>query len=201
MAADTGSSTVIAGAIIMIALIGGIAFVFLLLVFIMSRFRTASLNRAIHKLIEDPKNDCLRATPRDLGRIYNAAAEIWERRARMIPIPELRRLPDGWIHAPDEKVINVRDEIAKSALRVCELAAQNGDRFVRAKWQTVAQLLDCLLREGVCALSRDTAERYLRYYDAARFESPKARFTQEAWDDFEGVFSQICAEITARPRG
>jgi hypothetical protein len=39
----------------------------------------------------------------------------------MSSIPELQRLPDSWIRTSTHRVINGRDEIAKSVFRICEL--------------------------------------------------------------------------------
>jgi hypothetical protein len=70
MSPESGFSIVSASAIVMIAVIGDIDFVFLFLACIMTRFRWSSLNKAIRKPIDNPKNDGRRVTHVEIGRMH-----------------------------------------------------------------------------------------------------------------------------------
>jgi hypothetical protein len=200
MAIDDGSSSVIASTVVMVAIIASIAFVFLILVFVMIKVRRVALNKAIRALLDDTKNDRLRVDAHDLGRIYETAKETWNRRADLIPVPELRRLPDGWMHNDqDDTPFDIRLEVAKSAARVCAAALRIDERFRRRRPQTVRQLLMLLLERGDAAVERDTIDAYLRSYEKARFASAiDERWTPDQFREFRTVFQQLMNQISRR---
>jgi hypothetical protein len=193
-----GTSASVSGIIIVIAILAVIGFVFFLLVFIMSQMRRLSLNRAVKKLIAAEGNDTLRVTQKDLKKMYQLIKETWDRRADIFPIPEVNRLPSGWLRTDDGRLINVRDEIVASFNKICDRATKVSLQFARLPHQTVGQFFTVLLKKRVGTLKPQTCEAYLECYNLARYGSPNINFDQAEYSQFVQIFSTILEQILPR---
>jgi hypothetical protein len=190
-----GSSASVSGMIIVIAILAVIGFVFFLLVFIMSQVRRLSLNRAVKKLIASEGNDTLRVSQKDLKKMYPLIQTTWNRRADIFPIPEVGRLPAGWLH-DDGRRINIRDEIVSSFDKICQGVSLP---YARLPHQTVSQFFNVLLqrRRGTHSFKPDTQiyDAYLRLYHLARYGPANVQFDANQYHQFKGVFNQILGQI------
>jgi hypothetical protein len=95
----------------------------------------------------------------------------------------------------DDRVINIRDEIATSQRKICELAEALNPRYKRTQSQTIPQLLDLLLRKKAGTLTRMDSDRYLGFYNAARFASPNQRFEPLDYANFLLAFNRVVAAL------
>jgi hypothetical protein len=182
----------------MFAILAFIAFVFLLLVFIMIQVRRVGLSKAVKKLTDTEKNDHLRVTEQDLKKMYPRIKEIWDRRADRFPIPEVGRIPAGWMRTENGRAINIRDEIVDSFNAITQRASAVGLQFARLPHQTVTQLFNVLLKRKVGTLKRETCTRYMGYYNLARYGAPSVKFDQAQYSQFLQVFQTLLDQILPR---
>ena len=188
---DQANTIVVMSAILTVAIVAAIAFIFLLLIFAMIQIRRVAMNREIFKFIDNEKNDKLRASKKDLGKMYELCKAMWDKRAELVPIPEPARLPEGWIMSAEGKPIHIRTEIARSAERVLSAAAEVDPKFQRKSDQTVRQLLSKMLRKKVGTMKLDDCERYLSVYETARFGSNHLAFKQDDFEQFQAILQKV----------
>lgn len=191
-------STVIVSAIVLIAIVAIIAFIFLLFVFLMTTIRRKSLNNAIKKLLDDDKNDKLQVSEKRFGKMYQSIKKTWDRRAETQPIPELNRLQPGWIHLQDNKIVYIRDEIIQSTKIIEEAAKSINADLARKPSMTMPQYLNFLVKKGVGTLTKEKCEKYLSFYNPAKFGAPNINYTVEDYSFFSDQLNKIVNAITKR---
>jgi hypothetical protein len=148
---------------------------------------------AVAAVLDATNNSQLPTTPSHLGGLHDAAKATWDRRANTFPIPEPRRLPDGWIHDEEDKPVAPRVEIAKWAQQICRAAADANEKYNLGKRQTVRQVLNMLREDS--RVDRRICDAYLGFDETARYSSPDHRFTPEQYEQFRAVFRQLQQQI------
>lgn len=191
-------STVIVSAIVLIAIVAIIAFIFLLFVFLMTTIRRKSLNSAIKKLLDDDKNDKLQVSEKRFGKMYQTIKKTWDRRAETQPIPEKNRLQPGWIRLENGKIVYIRDEIIQSTKVIEDAAKSINSDLARKPSMTMSQYLNFLLSRRVGRLTKDKCDRYLSFYNPAKFGPPNTSYEPNDYSIFADELNKIVDAITMR---
>lgn len=190
-------STVIVSAIVLIAIVAIIAFIFLLFVFLMTTIRRKSLNNSIKKLLDDDKNDKLQVSEKRFGKMYQSIKKTWDKRAETQPIPELNRLQPGWVRLQNNRIVYIREEIIQSTKVIEDAAKSVNSDLARKPSMTMPQYLNFLLKRGVGNLTKDKCDKYLSYYNPAKFGAPNIIYTVEDYSFFTDQLKKVVNAITA----
>lgn len=188
---EAQNTIVVISAILTVAIVAAIGFVFLLLIFGIIQFRRVVMNREIAKFIDNEKNDKLRATKKDLGKMYELCKAAWDKRSEIIPIPDPNRLPDGWIMSPEGKPLHIRTQIAQSSKQILHAAAKVDPKYERKPYKTVRDLLNEMLQKNVGSMKHDDVEQYLAFYERARFGATHLSFRREDLEQFQSSLDKL----------
>ena len=183
------------GAIVNLIIIGLIAFVFLVLVVVMTQVRRHQRKAKMKLILDTSKNDQLKISEKNLGPMYDRCKDKWELASTVYPIPERGNLPRGWTYTADGRAINIREEIAESAQMVVEAAVSLGEKFERKQWQTIPQLLNLMLRKRVGTLKKEDCDIYIGFYHSAKFGKPTLNFEPDDYARFLATFDALIASI------
>lgn len=177
--------------IMWIIVIGVISLIFVLATMFMIRWRHVQLGKYV-KMI--PRNE-LRTSKKDLDGMYKRNSKIWEKRYSIAPIPEKNHVSNGYIRAQDGSVFNVREEIIKSFKIIEKTLNKYSEIYPRKKSQTPQQYFRMLRHFKDSQLKKSDSEKYLSYYQAAKYGSYSIGFDSQTWTEFSQCFALIMSQI------